>query len=666
MRNISRRLPCVITVYMSLILILVCALIFTLIESARVSGIRAHLKSVTYMAEDSVFAGFAEPVFDRYGVMMLWCPDSEFAERFSYYADANLNRSYINGLMYTDIYGASLRDVTLEQVSHPTDEGGQVFADQVYQYMNYYLVEDAAKRILENVSIFDQGGKVDAFMERIESFGKTFQKVEDAVGKVRDKINKAKAVAKDPQIILEQAAEYLEAFADGDEDAASDFKKTMSELKKARDKLKSRLEDVQSAADSYYDCVEKAREAVEELESVLELDRDEFDPEIYEAVEEQVRDIRQKCADTDFDYYLVGANEDITSDYIDRLSSLDELFTATKDALDEENAEDITSLTDYFQDIFSDFSLDNLGVNFDDSTVEKEDDSFLSQVSDFFKAGILGFVAGEVSDRSIDISVLPSKTCMEGSDLDNEKENILEASLNKAIYGEYILQHFGNCSNNDGNAPLSYEAEYILGGRSSDRDNLAAVVGEIVLIRTGCNLISLLKSTSKKAETYALASSLAGFTGMPIVIKIVQILVMTAWALAESMADVKALIGGHKVRTIKDDEDWYISLAGIKNFGQDSLSSEGNERGLTYEAYLRLLLLMQGRKNQYFRTMDLIQANMCDQENEDFRISDCICAATADAVYTAPHLFTTFPFTQAVLGISEGRYEFDICQDYSY
>lgn len=666
MRSRSRSLPAVITVYLSLILILVCALVFTLIESARVSSLKARLKSITFMAEDSIFGGFAEPVFDRYGVMSIWCSEEELLEKFRYYVGANLDRSFINNMIYTDIYGGSLKECSLGSVTRLTDDGGQVFADQVLEYMNYYLVEDAAKRILEHISIFDQGGKVDAFMEKIESFGDTFKKVEEAVGRVRDRINKAKSIAKDPARLLSEASDALESFADGDEGAASDFRKSITDLKKTSSKLKGYLEDIQSASDKYYESVEKARQAVEELENILEVDKDEFDPEVYEAVEEQVRDIRQKSADTDFDYYLVGANEDITSEYITKLNSLDELFDETGDGLDEDNADYYAAITNEYQGLFEGFSLDRLSVNFDDSSVEKEDDGFLDVVSDFFKAGILGFVAGEISDKSIDTGDLPSVTSSGGSDPDNSKESLLEASVNKAIYGEYILQHFENAGNGEGKNALEYETEYILGGKSSDKDNLASVVSEIVLIRTGCNLISLLKSTGKKAETYALASSIAGFTGMPIVIKIVQILVMAAWALAESMADAKALIGGHKVRTIKDDEDWFISLAGIKNFGETSINPEGNERGLSYESYLRLLLLAQNRKTQYFRTMDLIQANMCGQENADFRIADCISAVTVNASYSAPHLFTTLPFARDLLGDQEGEYVFSIEQSYAY
>ena len=658
------RLRGVITIYLSLTLVLTSALIFTLIESARVSSMNAKLQSITYMACDSVFSGFAEPVFDRYGVMLLWEDEEEFLEDFKEYCSENLKTADSLGLLYSDIYRASLASAELTDKKAPTDNGGQVFADQVYEYMDYYLYEDAAERILDNVSIFDQGNKVDEFMDKIESYRDVFTRVEDSVSDLKKTIDSVKKIVKDPAELLGDASESLERYSGGDTSAASSFRSALSKLKSAKNDISKGLDKIQKGADKYYENVEDAQAAVSELENDLTVDREDYDDEIYEVVSEQVEDIRQKSADTDFDYYLVGANEDLTGSLKEDLNSLDSLFDSTEGALTEENAEEYKAIVDSFRNRFTGFSLDGLGVNLDTTEVEKEDDSFLSSISDLFNSGILGFVAGEVSDRTVDSSGFPSSD-ISGS-ADQGEESLVSATTDKALFGEYILQHFGNCADEDEDSALVYETEYIIAGKDSDRDNLSAVVADIVLVRSGCNLISILKSPSKKAETYALATSLVGFTGMPVVIKIFQILVMAAWALAESMADVKALIGGHKIKTIKDDSDWYLSLAGIKNFSADALSPSGNERGLSYESYLRLLLLMQNREKQYFRTMDMIQANMCLSENEDFRISECMSSVTVNAEFSSQQLFVSFPFVQRVVGHSHDGWKYSMTQEYSY
>ena len=659
------RLEAVITIYLSLSLLLTAALIFTLAESARVNVMNSRLRSIIYMAEDSLFSAFAEPVFEDYGVMMLFSSEDELLSAFGEYALENLTLKNTLTASSADLYRASLDSVSLLEAEHPTDKEGQVFADQVFEYMDYYLAEDAASRILSSVSIFDQGDKVSAFMDKIEEYKDTFTKVEDTVSSVKKAIDKVRSIAGDPRSLLEQLGSELDSFDAGDESAALEFQKTLSELKNTRNQLSSALENVLSASDEYYSSVADAQIAISSLENDLDADKETYSDEVYAVVSEQVEDLRQKSADTDFDYYLVGANNSTTSSYISKLEDLGSLFSDTAGGLTKDNSSDYRVKIASFTDLFSDFNLDELGVNFDSSEIEKEDSSFLSSVSDFFEGGILGFVAGDISEKSIETDDLPSVTAFDTSS-SAENTSLAETALDQAVFGEYVLQHFGNCTSVKEGSALNYETEYIIAGKDSDKDNLAAVVSDIVLLRTGCNMISLLKSSTKKAETSLLATSLVGFTGMPVLVKVFQILIMAAWSLAESIADVKALIGGHKVQTIKDDSDWYISLSGIKNFGSESISPEGTEKGLSYEAYLRILLLMQNKKVQYFRTMDLIQANMCLNENPAFRIADCITAISLEADYSAPSLFVSFPFVKSALSVSGGSYSYSIIQDYSY
>ena len=247
-----------------------------------------------------------------------------------------------------------------------------------------------------------------------------------------------------------------------------------------------------------------------------------------------------------------------------------------------------------------------------------------------------------------------------------EKGDLLSAAKERFLFGEYILTHFSDATDKLPETALDYEAEYILAGKKSDRDNLGAAVADIVALRTGCNLISLLKDSQKKAETYSLATSLVGFTGMPVVIKVMQLLVMAAWSLAESIADAKTLLEGGKVETIKDGDDWAVSIWALKEFGKEKLGIKGREKGLSYEDYLRLLLLVQGEVQQRFRTMDMLQADICKRENEDFRVAECVTGLKLNASFEAPMLFLAFPFAAGVSGAGSGSYGFDISVNYSY
>jgi len=60
---------------------------------------------------------------------------------------------------------------------------------------------------------------------------------------------------------------------------------------------------------------------------------------------------------------------------------------------------------------------------------------------------------------------------------------------------------------------LDYMLEYILYGKTSDEENLQQGMTELSLMREGVNMAYLLTDSEKKAEAYAVATSLVGFTG---------------------------------------------------------------------------------------------------------------------------------------------------------
>ena len=324
--------------------------------------------------------------------------------------------------------------------------------------------------------------------------------------------------------------------------------------------------------------------------------------------------------------------------------------------------------TDFYQDQFSDFDLGSLSVALNMEKTAQEDAGFIDAINEIFSSGFLGFLAGEISEKETDQTAFPSVTVgkVADEDSDEEKESLLTLASNKALFTEYILEHLGNYREKKENSVLDYETEYVLGGKKADKDNLSSVIGKLVLIRSGLNLISLLKDGEKRSQTYTLASGIIGFTGQPILIKIVQLLIISAWSAAESLTDVKALLEGKKVPTIKQAEDWNLSLEGIQNFSKEMITGKDNKKGLNYEDYLRILLLMQNRKKQYFRTMDILQANMCANENENFRFKDSIAAIKVQTEYVANILFPTLPPAGKMLRVHKGRYLFHYEQEYQY
>ena len=664
---IKRKCRSSITIYLTLMLVLVMALICTLIESGRVSAMNARLRSITYMAADSCFAEFAEPLFSDYGVMFLWCDEAEFTEKFNSYVTHNLSLDGTEARNDITLYGMQHVQTECSDITWATDQNGEVFAKQVESYMKYHLAEEAVEKLLEHTSFFEQSEHIQHFMDRIQDYKKIFIKVEDHVSNIQKKIEKAKDLAADPKGLFNELEKLLDQY-DENADVQADFSRRVNDLRKTGKEISECLTDINKETKKYYESVAEAKVKVDEIEEELEEKKESYDKEVYNVIKEEVDDIKTKSADTNADYYHVIENETTVNAYLSKLEGLDQFCAFAQTPLSEDNLSEYKKQTAFYRDQFSDFDLGALSVALNMEQTAQEDDGFLDAINEIFSSGFLGFLAGEVSEKETDQTSFPSITVgkVAAEDTEEEKESLLNLAANKALFTEYILEHLGNYRETKENSVLDYEAEYVLGGKKADKDNLSSVIGKIVLIRSGLNLISLLQDGEKRTETYALASGIIGFTGQPVLIKIVQLLISSAWPAAESLTDVKALLEGKKVPILKKADDWNLSLEGIKNFSEEMITGKDCKHGLTYEDYLRVLLLMQNRKKQYFRTMDILQANMCANENENFRFKDSIAAVTVRTEYVANILFPTLPPAGRILRVHKGRYLFHYEQEYQY
>lgn len=649
----NRRLSGSVSIYLALVLILAAALILTLTESARVSAMRSALRSFTYMAEDSVFSKYAQPMFSDYGVMGLWKSEEEFIEDFSEYVSYNLDSSDLLYFGSADLYSMEYVSAEITDIERITDGKGQVFAGQVYEYMKYYLAESTAEELLSQLDIFSDSQAASEFSEQIEAYSDVFANVETSVSDIKETTDEVKNIAENPGELLEELANGTESYGE--------FTQTLEELKETKAKLEDGLNQIKEKTDEYYARIEEAKGAVAQLEEILSEDYSDISDEVYESLNEQLAELREMSSDVEADYYKAAQNGEAAQEYLDELGQLDSLFSNLPDEINEENVQDYkTVITEYAQE-FSDFDLSGLGVDFDTGAVEQEDSSFLDAISDLFNAGVMGYVKEDISEKSIQTEGLPSKG--ENSDEDEEEENVV---LKKIFMCEYVRTHFSNALNTLGDSALDYEVEYILGGKESDLKNLEYVVNRIVLIRTGCNMISILKDAQKMSEAELLATALIGFTGMPVLVKILQILILTGWSLAESYTDAKSLLAGEKVPTIKGNDEWNISIEGLKNFSGDSITSNSSEHGLEYEDYLRVLLAFEKDETMYYRTMDCIQLEICLNENADFRMEQCITEITLSAAYSADQLFTAIPFVRNTIHAHGGDYYFTIEQSAGY
>ena len=239
-----------------------------------------------------------------------------------------------------------------------------------------------------------------------------------------------------------------------------------------------------------------------------------------------------------------------------------------------------------------------------------------------------------ISDSRVSTSVFPSALYADGEsgkrgDAGTDR-NVWAAGLERALLDAYAA-HFFTRFGQEKNGSFHYEQEYLLQGNASDRENLKRTVNELLAVREAANLAALYGDSEKRAEAEALALALTGLAGIAPITAAATFFIMTVWAFAESVTDVKILLAGGKIPFFKQAGEWKISLSSLAEKGASifmekmdgiSLESGTDGRGLDYQGWLKLFFLIQGKSRFCYRMMDMIQ-NRISEKEPGFRMDRC-------------------------------------------
>lgn len=212
----------------------------------------------------------------------------------------------------------------------------------------------------------------------------------------------------------------------------------------------------------------------------------------------------------------------------------------------------------------------------------------------------------------------------------------------KVLALEYMDSYFCDYLSPASEHALAYEKEYVLCGRDSDKDNLEGAVGRLLLVREAANVTHILMDTGKRSSASAMATSLAGFTGNPAIIKVVEIGIVAAWAYVESILDIRALLSGDKIALIKSNAQWMTQLGSLSAAFSGG-GAKNCENGLSYEDYLKAFLFTMGSSKLAYRMMDVMEQNIrLVTIYRNCRMDHMICQMEYDMTYRTDPLFWQF------------------------
>jgi hypothetical protein len=109
----------------------------------------------------------------------------------------------------------------------------------------------------------------------------------------------------------------------------------------------------------------------------------------------------------------------------------------------------------------------------------------------------------------------------------------------------------------------------------------------------------LLSDDVKVQQARSLVMTIGAASLNPALLEVLHIAILTIWALAESILDVRALLKGKKVPFIKNEEMWTLALENITAIEQDFITAKESAGGYGYKDYVGILLLFEDELQQW-------------------------------------------------------------------
>ncbi|MBM6853552.1 hypothetical protein H6B11_05165 [Mediterraneibacter glycyrrhizinilyticus] len=200
----------------------------------------------------------------------------------------------------------------------------------------------------------------------------------------------------------------------------------------------------------------------------------------------------------------------------------------------------------------------------------------------------------------------------------------------KLLFDEYVIDRYTSAvpegESDEKNRTLDYEIEYILAGKTSDKENLESVLFRIFLIRMALNYAFLLTDTEKQGQAEILALAVAALLLVPEAVEGIKHLVLIAWAAGESVTDIRTLLSGKRAALVKTTDNWQTSLTSLFTLGEGSGTEENDaQEGIYYKDYLRILLFLENSKDVTMRALDRIEENLrTEQKLGFFHADQCV------------------------------------------
>lgn len=693
------------TIFISMVMMCIFALLCCLVESARTAGARWYLQTAASSALDSIFSQYHRQMWDSYRLLFAeYDKEDEFKEDYTKFLTPYLDEG--------KWFPMELKSLEVEEWHKATDDNGSYFEKEIMDYMKYGIwnLDFEASTVEELMDTAKEANAVNDISEEYRDHADEALELEKTLESISDNLKEQEEVKK---AALSELKDY-----DG-----PGFRKKAKKLIRIIKKVPGLVEKYQEEADKLAENLRQSRDLYEkEREDCSDEVQSELESEIlqYESYIDEDGERRQEIeALTDFSNSQIELIEEL----IEEAEEVEETIDNWEDDDEDDDGPDLRRL---WSPVIRKFSrLEIRSLSFRHGIKDKEKEGWLKRVVSLYQKGLLKLVIPEgieVSNRVLEDKELPSETevyskggrsvslpnrlllneycgkffrCFRtGMDDEDDKNgggggesgrivgDYWEISTkNKGIYkgsGALIQKteqseplHTGEGGDDEeigvsGKGGISYEIEYMIGGEDNDEANLVNALTKLLAIREGLNLAYLLSDSQKLKQAKGLATAITGVTGFVPLVMLTAFFILTVWALGEALMDLRGLLAGKRVPLWKTKDTWTLTISALLNIGKEGkLPEGGGDDGLLYISWLKIILFMSDTIVQEYRMMDMIQMNI-RRNQKSFRMRRGLYQLKLRGELDGKHVFFSLGFVERILGKSDFIYPMQITVERVY
>ncbi len=598
-----------ITIFLSLILVVSLSFLWAAVSSSALAGSRYLFTVASEAVTKSIFASYDTYAWEQYRILMLSDP---------YEAVETGRQCAVDYSSGSGMFDIKISSVGLSVTETLASDGAAAWQRQAVEYMGYCLPLDFVSWLWEQSSLSELWQDLTGWISSLSALFEPIVSVEQKLCQLEDSLNEAVLQFQKTRELLtdvSESANILKGLLTPQSGVDSGSGQTQGDSSDTGMITKAWVEVSDSLREALESCEKQevqlsslSEETASQLESTAML-KDEI-----QAMIDGLTDTADLISQSGIKDYLntltsrVTFLQDLPQQLADQFSFIEQAARIALPELEEVMNGGGLEALEAIADLAGELAGEEWQVSAAGMTEGTEEDSFhlssLLNVKSWLEQGILALVLenpSSVSAASSGSSVIRTERTSE--------YGILERTYSNLLYGEYALRYTADYTEPD-NYGLCYETEYLIAGRSSDRENLSEVASELLMIRGALNLTYLLTDSSKKAQADSVAAGISLLLGGFVPPSLLSVLLLVLWGLAEAVCDVRGLLAGESVSLIKNSAEWQLSWDRLLTIFDESAASGSRGGGMSYSDYLRLLLFLEPLEEKCFRTMDAAQDNL--------------------------------------------------------